>query len=96
MDRPAELTSGFWTCTLPGPQTVPGGMVLAGHVHPALTLRGSGGFQHDALRMPCFCADPGVLVLPAFGEFTGGWTVPPQPGRVCFALGGKVWRLPQL
>ena len=30
-------------------------------------------------------------LLPVFGEFTGGWTVALQPGRV----GGQaVWRLP--
>ena len=77
------------------PQTVPGGLVLAGHVHPALTLRGNS--RGDAMRLPCFCADAGLLVLPAFGEFTGGWTVQPQPGRERFAVGGgAVWRLPSL
>ena len=74
------------------PQQQPGRMVLAGHVHPALTLQGAG---RDSLRLPCFCLEAGQLVLPAFGEFTGGWTVTPQPGRQLFAVGGQVvWRLP--
>ncbi|APW40438.1 DEAD/DEAH box helicase [Rhodoferax koreense] len=66
--------------------------VLAGHVHPALHLRGLG---RDRLRLPCFCFDADQAVLPAFGEFTGSWTVPPQPGRRLFAVGGQaVWPLP--
>jgi DNA ligase-associated metallophosphoesterase len=74
------------------PQTVPGALVLAGHVHPATVLRGP---ALDRLRLPCFCADPGLLVLPAFGEFTGAWTVPRAPGRRLYAVGGgRVWRLP--
>ena len=75
------------------PQQQPGRLVLAGHVHPALNLRGAG---RDRLRLPCFCLEEGQLVLPAFGEFTGGWTVVPQPGRQLFAVGGQaVWRLPE-
>ena len=75
------------------PQQQPGRLVLAGHVHPALNLRGAG---RDRLRLPCFCLEEGQLVLPAFGEFTGGWTVVPQPGLQLFAVGGQaVWRLPE-
>lgn len=74
------------------PQVQSGALVLAGHVHPALSLKGSG---RDRLRLPCFCLEAGQLVLPAFGEFTGGWTVLPQAGRQLFAVGGgAVWRLP--
>ena len=76
------------------PQRQPDRMVLAGHVHPALTLQGAG---RDRLRLPCFCLEAGQLVLPAFGEFTCGWTMVPQPGRQLFAVGGQaVWRLPSL
>ena len=67
--------------------------VLAGHLHPALNLRGSG---RDQLRLACFCFEPRLAVLPAFGEFTGGWTVTSQPGRQLYAVGGQaVWRLPE-
>lgn len=66
--------------------------VLAGHVHPAVVLRGAG---RDALRVPCFVRDPGLLVLPAFGEFTGGHSVGPAPGRRRFAVAaGRVWAVP--
>lgn len=67
--------------------------VIAGHLHPALSLRGRG---HDRLRLPCFCLEPGLAILPAFGEFTGGWTLAPQPGRRLYPVGGEaVWALPE-
>lgn len=66
--------------------------VLAGHLHPALTLRGPG---RDQLRLPCFSIDERCAVLPAFGEFTGGWQVERQAGRTLYAVGGgAVWRVP--
>jgi len=43
--------------------------VLAGHVHPTARLSGPG---HDGLRLPCFVLRGRQLILPAFGEFTGG------------------------
>ncbi len=42
--------------------------VLAGHLHPCVTL---GGRAFDSLRLPCFHFGPTVGVLPAFGSFTG-------------------------
>jgi DNA ligase-associated metallophosphoesterase len=50
------------------PQPVPGHAVLAGHLHPAVMLQGPGG---DRLRLPCFAVRDDLLVLPAFGAFTG-------------------------
>jgi uncharacterized protein len=68
--------------------------VIAGHLHPALNLSGSG---RDRLRLPCFCLDAGLLVLPAFGEFTGGWSVPRLPGRRRYPIGDRrVWELPEI
>ena len=67
-------------------------MVLAGHVHPVVRLRGRG---REHLRLPCFVLDAQQLLLPAFGEFTGGWAVPAEPGVQVFGVGGgSVWRLP--
>ncbi|WP_029526493.1 ligase-associated DNA damage response endonuclease PdeM [Polaromonas glacialis] len=74
------------------PQKVAARYVIAGHLHPALTLRGPG---RDHLRLPCFSFDERCAVLPAFGEFTGGWQVERQPGRTLYAVGGQaVWRVP--
>ena len=67
--------------------------VLAGHLHPVLNLRGPG---RDHLRLPCFCIEAGLAILPAFGEFTGGWSVAPQAGRRLYPVGGRaVWHLPE-
>lgn len=50
------------------PQAVAGHTVLAGHWHPTAQLRGP---ARDALRLPAFAGTPELLVLPAFGSFTG-------------------------
>ncbi|MEP6875040.1 MAG: ligase-associated DNA damage response endonuclease PdeM [Burkholderiales bacterium] len=66
--------------------------VLAGHVHPVLRLHGRG---RDSLRVPCFVCEERQAILPAFGEFTGGWRVEGAPGRRFYAVGGAaVWALP--
>ena len=59
--------------------------MVAGHWHPAVTLRGPG---RDSLRVPCFCRLDGKLVLPAFGAFTGSSPNEPPPGSVCYPIGG--------
>lgn len=65
--------------------------VLAGHVHPAYVLRGRG---RQRLRLPCFLLEAGVSLLPAFGEFTGGWTIDPAPGARVYLTGAeRVWAL---
>jgi uncharacterized protein len=48
------------------------GLVVAGHVHPRVTLRGPSG---DRLADRCFHLDERILTLPAFGSFTGGHAV---------------------
>jgi uncharacterized protein len=49
-----------------------GPYILAGHKHPVARLRGPG---HDSVRLPCFVMRGRQLILPAFGEFTGGRAV---------------------
>jgi uncharacterized protein len=66
--------------------------VLAGHEHPVCRLSGRG---RDSLRLPCFVVQAGQAVLPAFGEFTGGWLVLGEPGQALYPVGGqRVWCLP--
>jgi DNA ligase-associated metallophosphoesterase len=50
------------------PQEHPGGYVLAGHLHPCVSVRGRGR-QHA--RLSAFVFGPRVGVLPAFSSFTG-------------------------
>jgi DNA ligase-associated metallophosphoesterase len=47
---------------------------VAGHLHPTVSIRSPSG---DRLADRCFVAEPAVLVLPAFGSFTGGHRVSP-------------------
>lgn len=70
------------------PDPSPEGYVLAGHVHPAVTLRGEG---RQRLRLPCFWFGAGVGLLPAFGSFTGSADVVPARGdRVFVVVHGEV------
>ena len=74
------------------PQLQAGHFVLAGHLHPVVSLRGPG---RDRLRLACFSVEERLAILPAFGEFTGGWRMAPQDGQRLYPVGGKtVWRLP--
>lgn len=64
---------------------------IAGHLHPVARL----GRRADALRLPCFWQRPAGVVLPAFGEFTGGWPVVPAPAdRLHVTDGERVLSLP--
>jgi DNA ligase-associated metallophosphoesterase len=97
--------AGLALCHDPATPCAPGApadYVVAGHLHPTTML----GRGYDALRLPCFHAragrstpdgqpgPAGVLVLPAFGEFTGGAAVRAAVGDVvCVAAGDRVVRL---
>ncbi len=63
---------------LDGEAREPGPLTLAGHVHPVARISGRG---RDSLRLPCFVIDGRQIVLPAFGEFTGGSLVRAEEGR---------------
>lgn len=73
------------------PVACPGFCVLAGHVHPVAVLRGK---ARQRLRLPCFLIDEHISLLPAFGEFTGGWEVQPAAAARIYLTGaGRVWPL---
>ncbi len=67
------------------------GLALAGHLHPGVVLRPAGGGKAAGLRAPCFWlqkAQAGeLLVLPAFGAFTGLMPVGAAPTDRVFAVG---------
>lgn len=75
------------------PRAQPGAYVLAGHLHPSVSL---GGRAHDRLRLPCFHFGAAVGVLPAFGSFTGMHPIRRAPGdRVYVVAEGGVAALPE-
>jgi DNA ligase-associated metallophosphoesterase len=50
---------------------------IGGHLHPTVSIRGPGG---DRIIDRCFVAEDSLLVLPAFGSFTGGHRTAVLPG----------------
>jgi DNA ligase-associated metallophosphoesterase len=84
---PVDGAPGLVACH--HPQRAAGAAVLAGHWHPAVTLRGP---ARDRQRLACFCLVDRVLVLPAFGAFTGSSPHAPPPGSLCWPVGDdRVW-----
>ena len=89
--EPAQRAGPLWLshepCTAPDPSL----LTVCGHVHP-VALLGQGA---DRLRLPCFALDrrQRQLLLPAFGDLTGGHPCPPALERWGIA-DGQVLTLP--
>ena len=66
------------------PDLLASGYLMAGHVHPVFRLRAG----WESLLLPCFLADERRIMLPAFGAFTGGHAVVPEPGERLFVTSG--------
>jgi DNA ligase-associated metallophosphoesterase len=99
-DPPAEL--GIEPCDEPlrrgglllchHPRRLGDGYVLAGHLHPCLSL---GGRVYERHRLACFWFDAALGVLPAFGAFTGMHAIRPRAGdRVYAVADGRVLEMP--
>jgi len=93
VDEPWPVPGGAALVACHHPQRIADAAVLAGHWHPAVTLRGP---ARDVERFACFCHiaddDGDVLVLPAFGTFTGSSPQAPPAGSTCWPVaGGRVW-----
>lgn len=67
------------------PGAHPDGYVLAGHIHPGITLRGP---ARQSVRLPCFALGAAVGLLPAFSEFTGTAPRDTRAGDRVFAIAG--------
>jgi uncharacterized protein len=83
VDEPLHL-GGLALCHHPEPRD--GAYVLAGHLHPCISL---GGRAHDRLRLPCFHVGARVGVLPAFGAFTGMHPVEAGHGDRVFVVADR-------
>ena len=67
------------------PAPCDGAYVLAGHVHPCVTLAGA---ARQRERLPCFWLGREVGVLPAFGDFTGCAEVEPAESDQLWVVAG--------
>lgn len=59
---------------------------IAGHLHPAVTLKGKG---HLKETLPCFCFGTRNALLPAFGGFTGKKVIRPTRDDKIFVIAGN-------
>lgn len=59
--------------------------IICGHLHPVVRLRAAG----TRARLPCFVVDPRMLVLPAYGVFTGGHPVVGRKERRLLVAAGE-------
>jgi DNA ligase-associated metallophosphoesterase len=57
--------------------------VICGHIHPGVTLKGSG---RQMLTLPCFHFGEKQAIIPAFGKFTGKVCVKNVRGDKVFAV----------
>ena len=67
------------------PEVREGFFNFCGHIHPAIRLTGLG---RQSVRLRCFFKTEKQLLLPAFGEFTGSFTLEPKENCQVFALLG--------
>ena len=66
--------------------------VMAGHVHPKARLS---DFDGGGVDLPCFVVEERLVILPAFGGFTGGCRIRHADGRrLLAAAAGRVVELP--
>ena len=68
--QPSQRLGNLWLSHAPERVPEPGLLNVCGHLHPMTRLRS----RSDQLRLPCFAFDPDGprLVIPAFGQLTGG------------------------
>ncbi len=70
---------------------------VIGHFHPKATLLAGG----RRLSGPCFHVGECILIMPAFGAYTGGLSIDhsaiqdiaPSPARIYMLHSGKIWRV---
>ena len=68
--QPSQRLGNLWLSHMPERVPEPGFLNVCGHLHPTTLLRSCS----DQLRLPCFAFDPDGprLVIPSFGQLTGG------------------------
>lgn len=56
---------------------------MCGHIHPSIVMKGKG---LQRLRLPCFHISRDRLILPAFGAFTGTYSISPAEDDSIFVI----------
>ncbi|MGD1947883.1 MAG: ligase-associated DNA damage response endonuclease PdeM [Croceivirga sp.] len=56
---------------------------FCGHIHPSIRLK---GFGRQHLKLACFFKTKTQLILPAFGEFTGSYSLSPKKEDEIFVI----------
>ncbi|SMC35929.1 ligase-associated DNA damage response endonuclease PdeM [Cellulophaga tyrosinoxydans] len=56
---------------------------FAGHIHPSVKLKGSG---KQFLKLACFFKSNHQMILPAFGEFTGTYSLQPAKDNEVYVI----------
>ena len=59
------------------------GYGLAGHIHPGVRI---GARSQVGLKVPCFWQQEHLMVLPAFGTFTGCASIQPETGDTLYLV----------
>jgi DNA ligase-associated metallophosphoesterase len=59
---------------------------ICGHIHPGVSLRGKG---RQSLSLPCFFLSGNILIMPAFGRFTGLAKMKGKEGDVAYVTVDK-------
>jgi DNA ligase-associated metallophosphoesterase len=65
------------------PPEDPNSPVICGHIHPAITLKGEG---RNYIKLPCFYFSDNIVIMPAFGDFTGTYKLSPKRTDKIFAI----------
>ena len=71
---------------LPLVEPTDGEGMISGHVHPAISIKTG---PRQSLRLPCFYFSGSQCILPAFGQFTGTYSVRPTKNDQVFAISNK-------
>ncbi len=67
------------------PETAEANYTIAGHLHPAVSLKGKGRMRET---LPCFLFGNRFAILPAFGSFTGNQLIRPTPDDRVYVIAG--------
>jgi hypothetical protein len=77
LDPVASLEAAGFLLVHDPAEAPPDRPTIAAHWHPVAKIADG---RRSSLRLPCFLARGELVVLPAFGSFTGGAVIAPEPG----------------